>query len=159
MLCGNHPTADCWEGACAAASAAIDHKNRAVVADRKWGSAYLTRDFFLRLSANLGDRVLLICAFECPADDASITNEDLAARPERMVAAALNLVGSHAIYGRNWGCARGTHYKHLHFELCYYQVCAISELRAGRCRRRGREARRAEPAASSPRRHCCPALT
>ena len=37
-------------------------------------------------------------------------------------AGALNLVGSDAIYGRNWGCAYGLQVKHLHFELCYYQA-------------------------------------
>lgn len=31
-------------------------------------------------------------------------------------------VGSEAIYGRNWGCAYSCGVKHLHFELCYYQV-------------------------------------
>lgn len=36
------------------------------------------------------------------------------------VAGALNIVGSDAIYGRNWGCL--TDYKFLHFELCYYQA-------------------------------------
>jgi hypothetical protein len=41
---------------------------------------------------------------------------------ETPVAAALNLVGSHALYGRNWGCKFGERYRHLHFELCYYQA-------------------------------------
>lgn len=36
------------------------------------------------------------------------------------VAGALNLRGSHALFGRNWGCSREV--KHLHFELCYYQA-------------------------------------
>ena len=36
------------------------------------------------------------------------------------IAAALNLVGSHALYGRNWGCKYGDRIPHLHFELCYY---------------------------------------
>ena len=41
------------------------------------------------------------------------------------VAGALNLVGSEALYGRNWGC-RGD-WPFLHFELCYYRAidCAI----------------------------------
>ncbi len=38
------------------------------------------------------------------------------------VAGALNLIGSHALFGRNWGCMYGTAIKNLHFELCYYQV-------------------------------------
>jgi uncharacterized protein len=40
----------------------------------------------------------------------------------QLVAGALNLVGSHALYGRNWGCMPGLEIKNLHFELCYYQV-------------------------------------
>ena len=36
------------------------------------------------------------------------------------VAGALNLAGSEALYGRNWGC-RGD-YPFLHFELCYYRA-------------------------------------
>eukprot|EP00879_Flechtneria_rotunda_P004472 GHRR01004726.1.p1 GENE.GHRR01004726.1~~GHRR01004726.1.p1 ORF type:complete len:470 (+),score=138.13 GHRR01004726.1:91-1500(+) len=74
--------------------------------DKKWGSAYLTRDFFHRLGSEMGDEVLLVVAEE--------ENE--------VVAAALNLVGSHCLFGRNWGCVKGKDYKFLHFELCYYQA-------------------------------------
>jgi predicted N-acyltransferase len=42
-----------------------------------------------------------------------------------MVAGALNLIGSHAIYGRQWGCVADREFKGLHFELCYYQVGAL----------------------------------
>jgi hypothetical protein len=42
--------------------------------------------------------------------------------PGEMVAGALNLIGSHAIYGRNWGCVAGKEWKGLHFECCYYQA-------------------------------------
>lgn len=45
--------------------------------------------------------------------------EDGSGRP---MAGALNLIGSHALFGRNWGCAHGDEIKHLHFEVCYYQV-------------------------------------
>ena len=38
------------------------------------------------------------------------------------VAGALNLIGSNALFGRNWGCQWGLDVKFLHFELCYYQV-------------------------------------
>ncbi len=41
------------------------------------------------------------------------------------VAGALNLIGSHALFGRNWGCLHGQEIKHLHFELCYYQACSL----------------------------------
>jgi len=36
------------------------------------------------------------------------------------IAAALNFIGSEALYGRNWGAL--IHKPFLHFELCYYQA-------------------------------------
>jgi predicted N-acyltransferase len=72
--------------------------------DRKWGSAYLTREFFSLLSERLGDRVVLMFA---EADG-------------KPVAGALNLAGADTLYGRNWGC-RGD-WPFLHFELCYYRA-------------------------------------
>ncbi|BDA46053.1 hypothetical protein COCOBI_08-1450 [Coccomyxa sp. Obi] len=75
--------------------------------DRKWGQAYLTREFFQVLGETMPEQVLLVMA------------EDGSGRP---VAGALNLIGSHALFGRNWGCAHGDEIKHLHFEVCYYQA-------------------------------------
>ena len=72
--------------------------------DRKWGSAYLTPAFFPLLSRNLGDRVVLMMAFDRGVP----------------VAGALNLIGRDTLYGRNWGCIGDWPY--LHFELCYYQA-------------------------------------
>ena len=72
--------------------------------DRKWGSAYLTRNFFPMLSERLGDAVVLMMAM----------------RGGTPVAGALNLMGTDALYGRNWGC-RGD-WPFLHFELCYYRA-------------------------------------
>lgn len=72
--------------------------------DKKWGSAYLTREFFHLLGERLGDKVVLIMA---EADG-------------RPVAGALNLIGDDALYGRNWGCTLD--YRFLHFEACYYQA-------------------------------------
>lgn len=72
--------------------------------DRKWGQAYLNREFFSRLGATLADRVLLVMA------------EDKG----RLVAGALNLIGEDTLYGRNWGCHGD--YPFLHFETCYYQA-------------------------------------
>ena len=72
--------------------------------DRKWGSAYLTRDFFELLGERLGEAVVLMMA-------------EYEGQP---VAGALNLRGADALYGRNWGCL--AHVKFLHFELCYYQA-------------------------------------
>ncbi len=72
--------------------------------DRKWGWDYLKRDFFRLLHERMRDKVVLMFC-------------DLDGMP---VAGALNLVGTDTIYGRNWGgLAR---FKHLHFELCYYQA-------------------------------------
>jgi len=72
--------------------------------DRKWGDPYLTRDFFARLGATMGDKIVLVIA-------------EKAGRP---VAGALNLLGREALYGRNWG-ADGD-YPFLHFECCYYRA-------------------------------------
>jgi uncharacterized protein len=72
--------------------------------DRKWGSPYLTREFFDRLQATMADRVALV----------------MARHDGRWVAGALNLIGADTLYGRNWGCAED--FKHLHFECCYYQA-------------------------------------
>ena len=72
--------------------------------DRKWGAAYLTRDFFFRLHETMADRVVLI----------------LGRQDGRDVCGALNLVGRDTLYGRNWGC--DTRFRFLHFEACYYQA-------------------------------------
>ena len=72
--------------------------------DRKWGSAYLTEQFFPLLGERLGEAVVLI----------------MARHGGDWVAGALNLAGDDALYGRNWGC-RGE-WPFLHFELCYYQA-------------------------------------
>jgi hypothetical protein len=71
---------------------------------RKWGRPYLNRTFFSLLGERLGDRILLI----------------LARRGGRPIAGALNLIGSHALYGRYWGSIEEQPF--LHFELCYYQA-------------------------------------
>ncbi len=72
--------------------------------DRKWGSAYLTREFFAQLSQRLGDKVVVMMAFD----------GDIA------VGGALNLIGDDTLYGRNWGCIG--EWPFLHFELCYYRA-------------------------------------
>jgi predicted N-acyltransferase len=71
---------------------------------RKWGRPYLTRDFFDRIGATMGDAVLLF----------------LACRDGVPVAGALNYVGPDTLYGRYWGCSHEVPY--LHFELCFYQA-------------------------------------
>ncbi|HVW94048.1 MAG TPA: GNAT family N-acetyltransferase [Devosia sp.] len=71
---------------------------------RKWGRPYLNRKFFSLLGEYLGDRVVLILAYDGP----------------RAIAGALNLAGTTTLFGRNWGCTR--HVPFLHFEICYYQA-------------------------------------
>jgi len=72
--------------------------------DRKWGYPYLTREFFEAAQARLGHKIVLVMA-------------DMDGLP---VAGALNLKGSDALYGRNWGCLGD--FRFLHFEACYYQA-------------------------------------
>jgi hypothetical protein len=78
---------------------------------RKWGTPYLTREAFTLLGEKMAERVLLLIAYDRVAD----------ARGESVpVAAALNLIGADALYGRYWGCLAEV--PCLHFELCYYQA-------------------------------------
>ncbi|MBP5857317.1 N-acetyltransferase [Marivibrio halodurans] len=72
--------------------------------DRKWGDPYLTRPFFDLLQERMRERVVLMMAY----------------RDGDPVAGALNLKGSEALFGRNWGCVGD--FKFLHFELCYYRA-------------------------------------
>ena len=71
---------------------------------RKWGSPYLTRRFFSLIGESMADHVLLV----------------FARRGGRVIAGALNFIGSDALYGRNWGAIE--HHPNLHFEACYYQA-------------------------------------
>ncbi len=71
---------------------------------RKWGRPYLTRDFFSLIGESMGEHVLLV----------------IATRAGQMIAGALNFIGSHALYGRNWGAIE--QHPCLHFETCYYQA-------------------------------------
>jgi uncharacterized protein len=71
---------------------------------RKWGSPYLTRKFFSMINASMAKSILLV----------------LAKREGRIIAGALNFIGSDVLYGRNWGA--NEHHPNLHFEACYYQA-------------------------------------
>ncbi len=71
---------------------------------RKWGRPYLNRAFFSHLSASMADHIVLV----------------MAKRGGRWIAGALNLLGSDALFGRNWGCIED--HPCLHFEVCYYQA-------------------------------------
>jgi uncharacterized protein len=72
--------------------------------DRKWGSPYLTREFFDLIGARMADRIVLV----------------MAEKNGRPIAGALNLRGGDTLYGRNWGCAGD--FPFLHFEACYYRA-------------------------------------
>jgi uncharacterized protein len=85
--------------------------------DRKWGQAYLTREFFYKLGELMGDNVLLVTAYDGPTTTTTTSGNN-----SRPIAAALNIVGSDSLYGRNWGCVLGDAVPFLHFELCYYQA-------------------------------------
>jgi len=71
---------------------------------RKWGSPYLTREFFSRLGQGLAQQTLLV----------------MARKDGRTIAGALNLFGEGVLFGRNWGAA--DYVPFLHFETCYYQA-------------------------------------
>lgn len=75
---------------------------------RKWGSPYLTREFFDIAQNTMANDMALI----------------LARRDGRYVAGALNFVGRDTLYGRYWGCIE--HHPCLHFELCYYQAMELA---------------------------------
>ena len=71
---------------------------------RKWGSTYLTKDFFYDIGKNFSDKILLFIAYS----------------DEKMIASAINFLSSSHLYGRLWGSLYDVPY--LHFELCYYQA-------------------------------------
>ena len=71
---------------------------------RKWGSPYLTREFFDEVHRTMADDILLV----------------MAERDGVPIAGALNFIGRDTLYGRYWGARE--HHPCLHFELCYYQA-------------------------------------
>ena len=72
--------------------------------DKKWGGAYLTKEFFHLLNDTMKNDILLI----------------IAKQDEKVVAGALNFISKNTLYGRNWGSIVNIPF--LHFELCYYQA-------------------------------------
>ncbi len=71
---------------------------------RKWGRPYLTRKFFSLINERMAEHTLLV----------------LAKRDGKIIAGALNFIGSDTLYGRNWGATED--HPFLHFETCYYQA-------------------------------------
>jgi predicted N-acyltransferase len=65
---------------------------------------YLTLDFFLRIAQSMPQNLLLVIAY----------------RESRRIAAAFNVIGDDAMYGRYWGTTE--FHSGLHFEACYYQA-------------------------------------
>ena len=72
--------------------------------DRKWGGAYLTRDFFDQIHHTMRQHILLV----------------MASHDGDQVAGAINFIGQDTLYGRNWGSVIDIPF--LHFETCYYQA-------------------------------------
>ena len=71
---------------------------------RKWGSTYLSKDFFFDLLLNFKHKILLIMAFH----------------GNKKIASAINFLSKSHLYGRLWGAKYEVAF--LHFELCYYQA-------------------------------------
>ncbi len=71
---------------------------------RKWGSTYLTKEFFFEILQNFKNKILLIMAYQ----------------ENQMVASAINFLSKSHLYGRLWGSKYEVPF--LHFELCYYQA-------------------------------------
>ncbi|UUV05793.1 GNAT family N-acetyltransferase [Ruegeria sp. YS9] len=71
---------------------------------RKWGSPYLTRQFFDIVQETMANDMALV----------------LAERDGHAIAGALNFIGRETLFGRYWGCIE--HHACLHFELCYYRA-------------------------------------
>ncbi len=71
---------------------------------RKWGTPYLTREFFEEIALTMRDSIVMGMAYD-------------SVEP---VATALNFAGGGRLLGRYWGALVDV--KNLHFELCYYQA-------------------------------------
>ena len=72
--------------------------------ESKWGSSYLTKDFFYKIGQSMPSKILLV----------------LAKQHEQYIAGALNFMSDTHLYGRLWGSI--IYIPFLHFELCYYQA-------------------------------------
>lgn len=94
-LNGHQATEEHWQ---------IYHQFYCSTFDRKSGVPTLSLAFFQALAQTMPDQVLLV----------------LAHQNGQYVAGAFNLCGTDTLYGRHWGC--NAHFRHLHFELCYYQT-------------------------------------
>jgi predicted N-acyltransferase len=65
---------------------------------------YLSREFFAAIAQSMPKNLFMVVGY----------------REGRRIAAALNLVNEHTLFGRYWGA--GEFHSGLHFETCYYQA-------------------------------------
>ncbi|WCL50958.1 GNAT family N-acetyltransferase [Leptospira sp. GIMC2001] len=71
---------------------------------RKWGQAYLTQDFFVKIFQEFRDKMVLV----------------LALKDGKPIAGSLNFKGENTVFGRYWGATEDV--SNLHFECCYYAL-------------------------------------
>ncbi len=95
MLDGYQATAEHW---------AIFHDFYSSTFLRKFNVPALSLNFFKAIAKSMPEAIVLVMAH----------------LDGRYVAGAFNLRGTDTLYGRYWGC--GEHFRHLHFEVCYYQT-------------------------------------
>ena len=72
--------------------------------DRKWGSPYLTREFFSEILGTMREKIVLFFAYQYGEP----------------IAGAINFWGNDTLFGRQWGALKDIPF--LHFEICYYQA-------------------------------------
>jgi predicted N-acyltransferase len=72
--------------------------------NRKWGHAYLSREFFNLIAEKMSSKMMLV----------------LARYGLNYIASSLHIIGEDRLYGRYWGGEK--HDSFLHFELCFYQA-------------------------------------
>ena len=75
---------------------------------RKWGSAYLNREFFDLMFQNFRHRLVFIMAGD----------------GNKWVGGTFNIVKNNRLFGRYWGTLYN--YKNLHFECCFYGLIDYS---------------------------------
>ncbi len=75
---------------------------------KKWGSAYLNRNFFDLMYENFRHRIVLVMA-----KDGDI-----------WAGGTFNIVKNESLFGRYWGAV--CNYKNLHFECCFYKLIDYS---------------------------------
>ena len=75
---------------------------------RKWGSAYLNREFFDLMYKSFRHRIVLVMAKD----------------GNTYVGGTFNIVKNESLFGRYWGALYN--YKNLHFECCFYKLIDYS---------------------------------